>query len=221
MGYRKDQLIDGECYHICTKSIAGYKIFNNDEEFLRMMGLLQYYQFDKMPVRFSHFVESITLENFTHKLKMISQGKDKIVKIIAFCLMPTHIHCVLQQSSDSGIARFMANVLIGYSKYFNLRHNRKGPLWEGRFRSIFIKDDDQLLHLTRYLHLNPTSAGLIHHPEDWRYSSYRQYIDLENENCFCEYQDKISVSQVDYRKFVEDRMAYQKELEKIKHVILE
>jgi putative transposase len=79
--------------------------------------------------------------------------------------MPTHIHLVLRQLKDGGISKFMSNILNSYSRYFNIKHNRKGPLWEGRFRKVLVGSDEQLLHLTRYVHLNPVTACLVDKPK--------------------------------------------------------
>ena len=70
----------------------------------------------------------------------------------------------------------MRRLLNSYTRYFNEKIKRKGPLWEGRFKKVLVNSDEQLLHLTRYVHLNPVSAGIVEKPEDWPCSSYREYI---------------------------------------------
>ena len=136
--------------------------------------------------------------------------------------MPTHIHLVLRQLKDNGISKFMSNILNSYSRYFNLKHNRKGPLWEGRFKKIMVENDDQLLHLTRYIHLNPVTAYLVNRPEDWFASSYHEYIMSvvqENRLCNCTY--TLDTNPTSYKRFVEDNISYQRELAKIKHLAMD
>ena len=135
--------------------------------------------------------------------------------------MPTHIHLLLKQLIDNGISRYMKNLLDSYSKYFNIKHKRKGPLWESRFKNVLVKTDEQLLHLTRYLHLNPVTAYLVNSPEDWDYSSYGQYLDSKIDYPFCDFSDVLKINPEEYEKFVNDRIDYQRSLAKIKELIIE
>ncbi|OGD56426.1 hypothetical protein A2V71_04650 [Candidatus Berkelbacteria bacterium RBG_13_40_8] len=154
---------------------------------------------------------------------MISSLKNdspKFVKTVAYCIMPTHFHLILGQIGNNGISKFMAKVLNSYSRYFNLRYKRKGPLWEGHFKNVLVNSDEQLLHLTRYIHLNPVSAGLIKKPEDWTFSSYPGYLSSKTDG-LCEYDGLFNISSKEYKKFVNSRASYQKELSKIKCILIE
>lgn len=220
---RKQKIITGDIYHIISKSIAGYKIFCKEYEFLRMRQRLQYYQVEKMPVGFSQFFElaKVQRDGFFHSLAEGHQNRQPIVKIIAYCLMPTHIHLVLKQLRENGISIFMGNVLNSYTRYFNIRYKRIGPLWAGRFKNIPVKSDEQLLHLTRYIHLNPVTSHLVEKPEDWKASSYLDYVSNDTKNKLCQFEDLLSMDPLTYRKFVADRIGYQRELAKIKQLIEE
>jgi len=136
--------------------------------------------------------------------------------------MPTHIHLLLQQLEGGSISKYINLLLKSYSKYFNLKYRRKGPLWEGRFRSILVASDEQFRHLTRYIHLNPTSALLTDNPINWKYSSYKEYIKPHNnKERVCDFSDYLDIDHHSYKKFVEDQIDYQRTLEKIKHLTLE
>ena len=111
-------------------------------------------------------------------------------------------------------------VLKSYSKYFNKKYKRKGPLWETRFKNVHVDTDEQLLHLTRYIHLNPVTALLVKKPEDWNFSSYKEYL-RESPRKICEFEEFIPIEKNEYKLFVEERIDYQKELAKIKHLLLE
>jgi putative transposase len=115
----------------------------------------------------------------------------------------------------------MARVLNGYSRYFNTKHKRIGPLWSGRFKSVLITNDEQLLHLTRYIHLNPTSAGLVKKPGDWPHSSYKEYVDYKVKQRICKYKEVIEMSRKEYKKFTEDRKDYQREISVIKNLTID
>lgn len=222
MQYRKNALVNGECYHIFTKSIAGYEIFNSDKEYLRMIALMLFYQIECMPVKFSRFLENEKSGKIYPKLCALVRENERIVEILAYCLMPTHFHVIVKQISKNGISRFMSNILNGYTRYFNLRHNRIGPLWAGRFKSILIDTDEYLKHLTRYIHLNPSTAHLVERPERWFYSSHREYVGMVEKGLHvCEGYDMLDMSCKEYKKFVEERKDYQRDLNKIKHLIIE
>jgi putative transposase len=216
MPFRKVPLAAGEIYHVFTKSIAGFKIFNSCEEYERMIKTMVFYSAEKRPCKFSMFND----ERHGIRGSQYPHGFDdrKIVKIIAYCLMPTHVHLVLEQIGSEGISIFINLVLKSYSKYFNLKHNRKGPLWEGRFKNVIVEDDNQLLHLTRYVHLNPVTSYLVEKPEEWAYSSYNEYIStgINTGRRICEHREAVDLGPADYKKFANDGVSYQRELARLK-----
>jgi putative transposase len=216
---RKFLLVDGAIYHIFTKSIAGFGIFKKGADYERMRGLLKYYQVENPPLKFSIFIGLKNKESYYQKH---FSGKDRLVEIIAYCLMPTHLHLVLKQVKVNGISIFMGNVLNSYTRYFNIKYERKGPLWESRFKNVGVTTDEQLLHLTRYIHLNPSTARLVEEPEAWKYSSYSEYIgETGKEENVCHYSDQVEVNPKDYRRFVSSRKDYQRGLARIKDLCLE
>jgi len=209
----RTSFVTGEMYHVYNKSIAEFVIFNNDTEFLHIKGAVRYYQIENQPIKFSK------IDTYVNNAEQKFADK-KLVEIICYCFMPTHIHLVLRQLMENGISNFMRYVLSSYSHYFNIKHNRKGPLWESSFKKVLVESDSQLLHLTRYIHLNPVTAYIANNPEDWRWSSYREYIS-DNKEGFCEYDNVLDTIPKEYKKFVEDRISYQRELAKIKGLLLD
>lgn len=216
-------MANGEVYHIFSRSIANFVIFNDRMEFARMQQLMKYYQI-KNDFKFSDFMELGITEKmgFNNAFDVISSDKEKLVQIIAYCLMPTHIHLVLKQLCENGISEYMRKMLNSYSSYFNTKHKRKGPLWESKFKNVLVRGDDQLLHLTRYTHLNPVTAKLINHPEDWLYSSHKEYLsEIKDNSGICQFDDILDIQPLLYQKFVNDQISYQRELAKIKNLILD
>lgn len=208
----KAPLVTGEIYHVYNKSIAEFVIFNNDAEFLHIKDTVRYYKIENQPIKFSKIG--------THVDDAEQKPSDKkLVEIICYCFMPTHIHLVLKQLTEDGISNFMRHVLNSYSHYFNIKHNRKGPLWETSFKKVLVERDAQLLHLTRYIHLNPVTAYIINNPEDWKWSSYRDYV-FDNKEGVCEYDNVLDIKSEEYKKFVENRISYQRELANIKGLLL-
>jgi len=209
---------NGGVYHVFTKSIAGYQIFSYPEDYMRFIASLKYYQMPRER-SFSSHLKINKKRIFEDSLFNVIKEK-LIVEIIGYCLMPTHIHLILQQLKEKGISIFMNNVLNSYTRYFNLKMKRKGPLWEGRFKSVKVQTDEQLLHLTRYIHLNPVTAYLVDKPELWEFSSYKEYCGL-SERQICNYKEFLDITPESYKIFVEDNIGYQRELAKIKKLLLE
>jgi len=100
------------------------------------------------------------------------------VEIIAFCLMPNHYHLTLKQLTLKGISTFMHKLGTSFTNYFNIRQKRSGRLFETTFKAVIVDSEEQLLHLSRYQHLNPrklnlkTSKQLINYP----WSSLATYL---------------------------------------------
>lgn len=218
--YRKDILANDNYYHIYSRSISKFVIFNNEKEYKRMFELFQLLKFIDFDYKLSKF-KKLDIQKQNNIINTMQFTSKSYVDIIAYCIMPTHFHLVLKQNIKNGITKYMAKVLNSYSKYFNTRHNRIGPLWSGRFKNILIEDDNQLMHLTRYLHLNPTSAKLVKNPQDWHYSSYNEYLKNSKLDYICSYKQILDIQNDDYKKFVLDHKSYQQEISLIKNIILE
>lgn len=118
----------------------------------------------------------------------------------------------------------MANFQNAYARFFNSKNRRDGPLFQSMFKAVRIEDNNQLLHVNRYMHLNPVSSYLIEKEElaIYPWSSYLQYID-KVPNSFVK--TELVLDQFrnieDYKKFVFDQADYQRQLASIKHLILE
>jgi putative transposase len=216
---RKDLLTNGKYYHIFNRSIAKYEIFKKEDDCTRFVQILDLYKFVDFQYKFSNFSD-LDITNQKNIINNLIKNRNMHVKIFAYCIMPTHFHLILQQQKNNGISKYMAKSLNSYSRFFNTRYQRKGPLWEGKFKSILIDNDEQLLHLTRYIHLNPVSANIIEKTEDWKFSSYNEYLG-NNVNQICKYPDLFDLTQLEYKRFVTNQISYQKSLSKIKHLLIE
>src|SRR3990167_992959 len=218
---RKNILVNNEVYHIYNRSIANYTIFNTEADFQRFLQLLKFFQLTKQPTKFSRFLEleAVNREGFFNYLDSFTKNEQEIVQIIAYSLMPTHIHLILKQLKENGISMFMSDILNSYTRYFNTKHHRKGPLWESKFQNVFVTKDEILLHLTRYLHLNPVTANFVNLPQDWEFSSYKEY--LSGEEKICCYKNVLDFTPKKYQQFVDERISYQKLLAKIKNITID
>ncbi len=220
MSRRKVPLAVEEIYHVFTRSIAEFHIFRNNNDYLRMQNALFFYTAVKTPFKLSVFM------NLAPEKKTITTAelKDspKVVKLLTYCLMPTHVHLVVQQLKENGISKYMNLVLKSYTKYFNLKYKRMGPLWEGRFKNVHVETEEQFLHLTRYIHLNPVTAFLVDEASEWIYSSYAEYVNTKKgDKKICDFIDYFNMDANVYKVFVRDGISYQRELKQIKHLLLE
>lgn len=173
--------------------------------------MIRFYQIQEAKISFANFIQMKAVQEGDIHLQLdrFSLNKEKCVEILGYCLMPTHVHFIIRQKMGKRISIFMSNLLNSYTRYFNVKYKRKGPLWVGRFKRILVETDEQLCHLTRYLHLNPVSAGLVSKPEDWRYSSYEQYLFPDPEQGpICQLDKVTKIVPENYKKFVEDYVDY-------------
>ncbi len=222
MAYRKTILAINETYHVYNRGVEKRPIFLIRKDYLRFMASLNYYRFANCPVKFSHFKE-LSIEERGSILSRLEKESKKLVDIMVFCLMPNHLHFLLKQLSDNGISTFMAKITNGFSHYFNVRHERVGHLFQGNFGAVRIESDEQFVHVSRYIHLNPVSSYLIkiEDIDNYEYSSFPEYIGKKIG--FCNTKEILSYFKNidDYKKFVYDHADYAKQLKNIKHLTLD
>ena len=220
---RRFELINSCIYHVFNRSVAGFTIFNDDHEFARIKETSQFYQYSEPTNKYSRFLKIAGRKENPeeHTLHVDLGNHNKLVRILAYCFMPTHYHFILKQLEDRGIERFIGNIQNSYSRFFNTKHNRRGPLWEGRFKNVLVETDEQLLHLTRYIHLKPAHSSLVKHPGKWQYSSYLEYVVPGINQHNCDFSQDLSIEPGNYKEFVNCDSEYQKEIHKIKHLTFE
>jgi len=103
-------------------------------------------------------------------------------RVIAYCLMPNHFHVLMQETGEGSIWKVMHSLETSYAKAINKRYNRVGHLFQGPFDRKLVDTTEYLIHLSRYLHLNPVYPKLVTLPEHWEFSSYRDYMGLRSDS---------------------------------------
>ena len=93
----------------------------------------------------------------------------------AYCLMPNHYHFLVEEKRTP-IAKLMGRLFTSYSLYFNKKYNRQGPLFQDRFKSKLVQKESYFLEVSRYIHLNPYKSAMTKNPEEYKYSSLREYL---------------------------------------------
>ncbi|MCL5783910.1 MAG: transposase [Patescibacteria group bacterium] len=213
MPYRVTPLANDNFYHVYNRGVEKRVIFTENRDFKRFLQTLYYYQFTGPKPAFSKHLQ--------FKIKDFSRNP-KIVEIVCYCLMPNHFHLLLRQVKENGISEFMGKVLNSYAKYFNTKYKRVGPLFQGAFRTVLVENDDQILHLSRYIHLNPYVNELTSEIETYPHSSYPYFIGLSSDLlCIKDHIINFFKDGNGYRDFVAGHSDYARELELMKHLLLE
>lgn len=149
-----------EIYHVLSRGVDKRKIFIDDKDRFRFIHNL--YEFnDEAPADNSsyHYFKGnsiVTARRYdVSGAKIDRQPRKLLVNILSFCLMPNHYHLLLQSVAKNGVSRFMKKLNMGYSRYFNIKHERTGTLFEGRFKSVPIENEAHFIYIPYYIHLNP------------------------------------------------------------------
>lgn len=209
MPIRVAPLINNEFYHIFNRGVDKKDIFIQPRDYSRFIKTFFYYQFFGPKPKFSTF-QKFKMNTF----KPVSDKK--FLNILCYCLMPNHFHFLVRQIEDGGITKFMQQIQNSYGKYINTKYGRIGPLFQGRFKAIRIESDEQLLHVSRYIHLNPIVSGLTKRLESYGWTSYREYTASDIICNTTEILNFFSDKQK-YIEFINDQIEYGKVLDLIKH----
>lgn len=228
MPYRKTPIAVGEIYHVFNRSIASQPIFLSPKDYQRALDVFIFYLYSQPPLRFS-FYNRLPREEKEKFLNNLIKTHDSLAELVCFCLMPNHMHFLLKNLKDKGISTFMRKFQDSYAKYFNTKTTRVGTLFQPMFKAVRIESNEQLIHVSRYIHLNPATAYLVK-TEDLKmypWSSYPYYINATAKtNSIANYIKKDVVlgnfkSAHAYEQFVLDQVDYQRQLDRIKHLTLE
>lgn len=146
-------------YHVYSRGVAKQPVFADDEDYQVFLSLFKRYLSSKpakSPARVDYPWYQPRLE------------------LLAYCLMPNHIHLLVYQHDVSALPEFMRSLMTSYSMYFNKRHGRVGPIFQSRYLASNIDKDNYLHHISRYIHLNPRGW------KNFPYSSIAYYAGDKN-----------------------------------------
>lgn len=220
--FRKVPLVTGDIYHVFNRGIDGRVTFTNIREYSRAYQIMKYYRFSSPPLKLSIFLR--ISDSKRQELQESSWG-EKLVSMMCYCLMPNHFHFMLRQEVNGGISKFLSLFQNSYTRYFNTRNERVGQLFLDTFKNILVEREEQFLHLSRYIHLNPFSSSVVNSLEGlykYEWSSLGEYIGV-SEDYICEKDIILSSfkTKESYKNFISDRAEYQRELKQIENLIIE
>lgn len=215
-------LITNEVYHVYNRGINRQPTFTTKREYQRAILAIKYYKISEPPIRLSKFLQ-LQKERQEEVQEAINQ-RDKLVEILCFCLMPNHFHFLLKQKKEKGISKFLANFQNSYTRYFNTLNERDGALFLDQFKAKRIETDEQLIHVSRYIHSNPYTGFIVKSFADletYPWSSFPHYPSGVNDFIDTELILEMFKDSASYKKFVLDQADYQRRLKEIEHLILE
>jgi putative transposase len=160
---RKIPIYTEGVFHVFNRGVDKRNIFGDDRDHRRLFETISYYRFEQ-PIRLA---QSIALSSnkpsapTLNELSSLEHGrkKRKLVEVISYCLMPNHFHLILKQLVDGGITEFMHRLGTSYTNFFNTKYQRSGSLFQGTFKAVLVETEEQLVHLSRYIHLNPLKSS--------------------------------------------------------------
>lgn len=124
------------------------------------------------------FLDREDYKKYLSLLKKYSTEKE--VVILAYCLMPNHVHLLAKPSGEEHLSKMMQGITLCYTQYFNRKNKRTGRLWECRYYSTLIDKERYLWAVSRYIEKNPVRANLVKRAEYYFYSSAKTHILGEN-----------------------------------------
>ncbi|MEK7611417.1 MAG: transposase [Patescibacteria group bacterium] len=154
---RKEKLVTEQIYHVYNRGVEKRIIFTYEHDYRRFIDCAFHYLFSNE--RYSDAVNSLEngLTTTFREVTSRNEAEDFVrpVDIIAYCLMPNHIHFLVKQLVDRGISKYVHKISTSFTNYFNLKYDRVGSLFQGPFKYKRIETEEQLLYLTKYIHRNP------------------------------------------------------------------
>jgi len=155
--------IDHACYHIMARGNQKQKVFRDHED-------------------------------FAEYLSMVKRAKRKYqILLYAYCLMPNHIHLLVEVKSARNISKFMHWMNRGYAAYFNTKYHKVGHLWQSRFTGKPIIKGQYLIHCANYIEANPVRAEIVDDIANYPWSSYAQRCLLHKSDILDELMLEVSL----------------------------
>lgn len=164
----------GGYYHIYNRGVEKRVIFEDKQDYKVFLNYLKF-SLSELPQK-TELLKTFTLQGEPFKgMPRIPKNYVGKIDLVAYCLMPNHFHLLIKQIDKDSMRSFMNSLITRYTMYFNKKNDRVGCLFQGVYRAVLITDEPYLLHLSRYIHLNPSefTNNLAS-----AYSSYADYLGL-------------------------------------------
>ncbi|HCR36195.1 hypothetical protein A2130_03380 [Candidatus Woesebacteria bacterium GWC2_33_12] len=168
--------IPNSIYHIYNRGVNKMTIFEDDQDHKVFLNYLKEYLSpppDLLTLKKDVTFKGVTFKGIPKQIKNYSEE----ISLLAFCLMPNHIHLLIKQADKNSVKMFTQSLFTRYSMYFNKKYKRNGPLFQSTYKATNVINKDYLLDITRYIHKNPLkiTKNLVDY-----YSSYAHYLNQFN-----------------------------------------
>lgn len=224
MSRRIHPIVADEIYHVFNRSIAAQPIFFSIWDYQRLLDVINYYHFASPDLRFS-FYTRLPIKDKQAFLEEMKTTKEPLVEIYSYCLMLNHYHLLVKELQTNGLRKFIGNFQNSYAKFINKKRKRTGSLFQEMFKTAHIENDEQFVHVARYIHLNPLTSHIVNNFEkliDYPWSSLPIY--LEKRNCDFLKTDLLSgfyKNTQELKTFTLDQADYQKTIHDLEYLTLE
>ncbi|MEI8232263.1 MAG: transposase [bacterium] len=169
---------EGGYYHVYNRGVEKRTIFADEEDYQKFIGYLKVYL---LPTN----LQGLTLKDEKGRTVSPSRRLNNYaneIELISYCLMPNHFHLMLRQVTEKGMAKFIQSILTKYVRYFNKKYSRVGGLFQGVYKTVHVKSEEQFTYLTKYIHRNPLpdtpTRSHLEGLREYKYSSYGNYLGL-------------------------------------------
>lgn len=168
---RKEKFVPGEYYHIYNRTILNTPEFKNNKNANRLEQAFLISNSTKSTEAYQ-FLRNNQDVPFKKVLEILDKG-EKLVDILCYAIMPDHYHLLVREIKENGITNFVRSCNTSIAKYINIKNDRRGPLFESRFKSKHVNSNEYLLHLSLYIQLNPLDFLIgkewrVHELLNWR-----------------------------------------------------
>jgi len=198
----------GEYYHIYNRGNREERIFTDESDFNFFILKLN---------------QNLFLSNYKKIRFRTPPLSEDSFSLISYCLMPNHFHFLIKQNRETPTSKLILRVCTSFSKYINKKYGRVGHLFQDQFKQVLIEDDSYLLWLSAYIHQNPKIAGLVDRAENYKWSSYPDFLGLERNLIECD--KKIILNQFkennNYHDFVDSSYEIIKKRKDLERLLLD
>lgn len=193
--YLEKEYVPDSYFHIFNRGVGRRTIYKDKKDYSVFLNLLKRYLGEE-PIKDKQNREYPWYHNE--------------MQLLAFCLMPNHFHLLIYQENEEAMTKLLRSLGTAYTMYFNKRYKRVGHLFQDRFKASRISNDAYLLHISRYIHLNPKDYL------KWEFSSLPYYLDQKHSN-WVRPQPILDLFEGEsYINFVKDYESHKKIMDEIK-----
>jgi len=221
MASHKIFLSTGEIYHVFNRSIGKAAIFNSSEYLNKILEIVNYYRFSQR-LRLSKY--NLMSESLQNEYMANIVKSSPLIEIYVYSFMTNHYHLLIKQLQAKGISRFLSNIQNSFAKYFDLKNDRNGGLFQASFKAKRITNNEEFIHVSRYIHLNHVTSRIIEFDQllTYEWTSLPCYLN-ENLNKFVNTQPILDYFKTPekYLRFLKNQVDYQRKLKKIKDLLLD